>query len=165
MSKEVVTKQKQEYLCLSGILFHTMIGAASSFAGLLHTQERTCLVGVSVAGIACMLDLLGAGYAIKQRKLEDEGTIKGDLSGRDQFFRCIAIIQVISQIIYVGALFCTPVEPRDNAVIQAISQVFYLGAIFGLPVEPRDNEAEETITTDLEENTKRDDEMTLDPFA
>jgi hypothetical protein len=122
------------------------------------------LVGVGVAVIACTLNVLAAGYAIKQRHLEDEGTIKGDLSGRDQFVRSMAIIQVISQIIYVGALFGTPVEPRDNAIIQAISQVFYLGAIFGTPVEPRDNEAEETITKDLEEKTNRDDETKLNPF-
>jgi hypothetical protein len=53
-----------------------------------------------------------------QRHLEDEGTIKGDLSGRDQFVRSMAII-------HVEALFGTQVEPRDNAIIQAISQVFF----------------------------------------
>jgi hypothetical protein len=100
----------------------------------------------------------------KRARHPEDGTIKGDLSGRDQFVRSMAIIQVISHIIYVGALFGTPVEPRDSAIIQAISQVFYLGAIFGTPVEPRDNENEETITKDFEEQTNRDDETKLNPF-
>jgi hypothetical protein len=145
-----------------------MLGTAFSFSELLHKQEWTpasCLVGVGVAAIACTMDVLAAGYAIKQRHLEDKGArIKGNLSGRDQFVRSMAILQVVSQIIYVGALFGTPVEPRDNAIIQAVSQVFYLGAIFGTPVESRDNEAEETITKDLEEQTNRDDETKSIPF-
>jgi hypothetical protein len=130
------------------LLILAMIGTFASFAGLLQKQEWTpasYLVGVGVAVIVCTLDLLAAGYAIKKRQLEDEGTIKGDLSGRDHFVRSMAIIEVISQIIYVGALFATPVEARDIFIIQAISQVFYLGAIYGMQVEKRDNEAEETM--------------------
>jgi hypothetical protein len=158
---QVVTKQVKVSFLQTLIL--AMIGTACSFAGLLHEQEwipASCLVGICVAVIACTLDVLAARYAINQRHLEDEkGAIKGDLSGRDQFVRSMAILQVVSQIIYIGAIFCTPVEPKDNAIIQAVSQVFYLGAIFGMPVEVSDDEAEETITKDLEEQTKRQDEV------
>jgi hypothetical protein len=44
----------------------------------------------------------------------NSGTIKGDHRGRVEFVGLMAIIQVISLVIYTGSIFGTSVESRDN---------------------------------------------------
>jgi hypothetical protein len=92
-------------------LITSMVGCASSLTGLLHLKEWTPesrLVGVGVGLIACMLDFLTMGFAAKQ--WERGAFDGGDLEARVQFIGIAAVVQAVSQMLYVASIYMARVE-------------------------------------------------------
>ena len=87
-----------------------MIGCAHLVClAFLHYAEWNAasrLVAVGVGIISCMLDFLAGGHAIKQWQVSDDDLTEDALGGRAQFLgSMIAIIQIVTQIFYVGVIF------------------------------------------------------------
>ena len=110
-------------------LILSMIGFASSFAGLLHLKEWSSasrLVGVGVGVIACMLDFLACAYAIKMWEIGGDNLEEGELGERAQTVGSIAVIQVVTQLLFVGVIFKTPVhdghEENENQTASLLKE-------------------------------------------
>jgi len=90
-----------------------MIGCASGLVALLHYNSwspASQLIATGVGMIACNLDLLGLGYAAKMFQ------IGGDLDSRLELIGVFAIVQAVTQAIYVGVILKTPTDEENTPV-------------------------------------------------